>query len=91
MTDHKECKYYEVCDYRNDVGSCPDRCVQYNHKNVVFVTRWNECIFSKLPSPAVQRYGVPGTRVCGKGNSPCNHRLVLGTDYCPYGRRAGDG
>lgn len=43
MADHKNCKYYSDCDYRNAVGECPDRCVQYKHKDDVRVVRCKEC------------------------------------------------
>lgn len=43
MTEHKTCSFYKVCDYRNAVGGCPDRCLQYKHKDAVIVIRCKEC------------------------------------------------
>lgn len=43
MADHKACKHYEDCDYRNGVGSCPDRCVQFKNKDTVTVVRCKDC------------------------------------------------
>lgn len=58
-----------------------------NREKYEKVVRCKECRFSKTPSPAVQKYGVPGTLVCENRNSPSNHRLILGDGYCPYGER----
>ena len=33
MSDHMDCKHYDDCDFRNDVGWCPERCAQYKHKD----------------------------------------------------------
>ena len=43
MAEHKTCNFYKVCDYRNAVGSCPDRCVQYKHNDSEIVIRCKEC------------------------------------------------
>ena len=43
MADHKNCKYYADCDYRNGVGECPYSCIQYKHKDAVIVVRCKDC------------------------------------------------
>jgi hypothetical protein len=50
-------------------------------------TRCINCRFAKMPSPAVQKYGVPGTRSCKNQNSPASGRLVFPDGYCPYGEK----
>ena len=43
MFSHTNCRYYEDCDYRNDVGYCPKYCVQYRHKDDERVVRCKDC------------------------------------------------
>lgn len=78
MADHKECKHYEDCDYRNGVGSCPDSCVQYKNKDVVKVVRCKDCRHQTV------RFGRRFCEVWTNYNG-------MGDDgYCNYGERKGD-
>ena len=43
MAEHKECKHYDNCCYRNDIGTCPNWCVQFKHKDDVRVVRCKDC------------------------------------------------
>lgn len=43
MSDHKDCNRYDDCDFRNDVGWCPESCRQYKHKDDVRVVRRKDC------------------------------------------------
>ena len=63
---------------------------EHNSPDTVVVTRCGKCQFAALPNTMVQKYGIPGTRVCHNEMSPCRKRLVKATDYCPYGG-TGDG
>ncbi len=79
MADHKNCKYYDVCDYRNDVGNCPDRCVQYKHKDDVRVVRCKNCVHMKKQFNA--RYCEVWTMFNGMGDD----------GFCNYGERKENG
>lgn len=41
--DRTDCSSFKDCPYRNDVGWCPENCVQYRHKDDVRVIRCKEC------------------------------------------------
>ena len=41
--DRTDCWQFQDCYYRNDVGWCPENCVQYRHKDEVRVTRCQNC------------------------------------------------
>lgn len=43
MVSHKDCRHYDGCQYRNDIGLCPDYCYQWKHKDDVRVTRCQNC------------------------------------------------
>lgn len=45
MAEHKECKHYDGCYYRNDIGTCPNWCAQFKHKDDVRVVRCKDCKF----------------------------------------------
>ena len=51
MADHKECKHYEDCSYRNDIGVCPNWCAQFKHKDDVRVVRSQNCQYSEPCKP----------------------------------------
>ena len=51
MAEHKECKHYEDCCYRNDIGGCPNWCAQFKHKDDVRVVRCKDCRFSAQHDP----------------------------------------
>lgn len=44
MAEHKDCKHYDDCDYRNDIGCCPNWCAQFKYKDDVRVIRCKNCI-----------------------------------------------
>ena len=46
MAEHKDCKHYDGCGYRNDIGCCPNWCAQFKHKDDVRVVRCNDCVHS---------------------------------------------
>ena len=52
----------------------------------VRVIRCKDCKHAGKPSVQVQRYGMKGVLKCKNVNSPCNARLVLPNDFCPYGK-----
>ena len=41
--DRLDCRNFQDCSYRNDVGWCPENCVQYRHKDDVRVVRCEKC------------------------------------------------
>lgn len=43
--DRTDCWQFQDCFYRNDVGRCPENCLQYRHKDYVLVVRCRECRF----------------------------------------------
>jgi hypothetical protein len=51
------------------------------------LTKCCECRFAAMPNSLVQKYGIPGTRVCHNPDSPCRNRMVKPTDFCPYCER----
>ena len=91
MADRKNCKYYAVCDYRNDVGKCPDRCVQYKHKDDVRVVRCEKCVYGKLDKAAFYH------DVYGNENDTTLYHCLYGfghnkgEHFCSYGERRIDG
>ena len=85
MADHKSCKYYAVCDYRNDIGQCPDRCVQYKHKDDVRVVRCKDC---KMAVVAIPPLVAEQKLVCTKS---VNWRAVEPDHFCSYGERKDNG
>ena len=83
MADHKNCKYYADCDYRNDMGCCPDRCVQYKHKDDVRVVRCKDC----------KHYGgITFGNVCRRWSAPLAgmKNCTKEDDFCSYGERRSD-
>lgn len=81
MANHKKCKHYEVCDYRNAVGSCPDRCVQFKHRDAVIVIRCKDC----------KHYGWEQEPCHGRTQHFCKlHKGLVGVDrdaFCSYGEK----
>lgn len=83
MSDHTDCKNYDDCDFRNDVGWCPESCRQYKHKDDVRVVRCKDCRYWKLG---------PMYHGCECPHGGMN--LAVGTDgdeYCSYSERRDDG
>jgi hypothetical protein len=79
MAEHKDCKHYDGCDYRNDIGCCPNWCAQFKHKDDVRVVRCKDCRF------IIDR--TDGTHGCYRHFvDDCNH-----DDFCSYGERRTDG
>ena len=74
----------EFSDYPCEPSEC---ALLEAMKNAVKVIRCKDCIFRKQPHYLTQKYDLPGTLKCSNRNSPCSNRLVLETDYCPYGER----
>ena len=44
MSRYNDCRRYDDCDYRNDIGECPDDCNQFKHKDDVRVVRCRDCM-----------------------------------------------
>ena len=81
MADHKDCKRYDDCDFRNDVGWCPESCAQYKHKDDERVVMCRDC----------QWYG--NERACplaASGLSADCIKLPKEDDFCSYGERRKD-
>lgn len=43
MNRYNDCRRYDDCDYRNDIGECPDDCNQFKHKDDIRVVRCRDC------------------------------------------------
>ena len=87
MANHKTCKHFDVCDYRNDIGRCPDRCIQYKHEDAVIVIRCKECVNYQ------ETVGKDSGKPCGYGSciNPCAMiGIVYDEDFCSYGERRTD-
>ena len=81
MSDHMDCKHYDDCDFRNDVGWCPESCVQYKHKDDEKVVRCRDC----------QWYGKGMTcPLAASGLSADRIKLPKEDDFCSYGERRKD-
>ena len=79
MAEHKDCKHFDGCDYRNDIGCCPNWCAQFKHKDDVRVVRCKDC----------KHYHDFETHFdC---NHVCGMDYVKPNDFCSYGERKGDG
>lgn len=81
MADHKTCNFYDVCDYRNAVGCCPERCIQYKHKDAVVVVRCKDC-----------KHWADGVAGCTDHVKVCKigFYFVGENGYCVYGERRSD-
>ena len=82
MSDHKDCKRYDDCDFRNDVGWCPESCRQYEHKDDVRVVRCKDCKHWLGDGNNCKMYIVIGNKVMYNWYSD---------DFCSYGERRNDG
>ena len=78
MVEHIECKRYEICGWRKELGGCPLGCIHYKHKDEVFVVRCKDCKWAEY----------------GKDYEPyCNHwksglyAAIKDNDFCSYGER----
>ena len=81
MADHKECKHYEECGYKNDVGVCPNWCAQFKHRDDVRAVRCKDCKYYEIHKPKVLE------------NCERNGYLIpmKPDDYCSYGERKDNG
>ena len=75
MAEHKDCKHYDGCDYRNDIGCCPNWCAQFKHKDDVRVVRCNDCFFW---------HDFETHMDC---RNPFGIDLPKSDDFCSYGER----
>lgn len=75
--DRLDCRNFQDCPYRNDVGWCPENCGQYRHKDDVRVVRCKDC------------RGMNGEVVRPEGRYLCERtsRWVWDNDYCSLGER----
>ena len=78
MSDHKDCKYYDDCDFRNDVGWCPESCRQYKHKDDVRVVRCKDCEYWTKQVDSLQ------------GRCALGGHYPTGYWYCANGERKTD-
>ena len=78
MVEHKDCKHYDGCDYRNDIGCCPNWCAQFKHKDDVRVVRRKDCFFW---------HDFETHMDC---RNPFGIDLPKPNDFCSYGERRTD-
>ena len=78
MSDHMDCKHYDDCNFRNDVGWCPESCRQYKHKDDVRVVRCKDCKHHN------ETWCDMNSR--DRGEWFCWHD----DDFCSYGERRND-
>ena len=78
MAEHFECKHYRDCCYRNDIGTCPNWCAQFKHKDDVRVVRCKDCKYYEHP----EYYGGGTKDVCRTFK-----RQMKEDDFCSYGER----
>lgn len=78
MSDHKDCKRYDDCDFRNDVGWCPESCRQYKHKDDVRVVRCKYCEYWTKQVDSLQ------------GRCALGGHYPTGNWYCANGERKTD-
>lgn len=78
MAEHKECKHYEGCCYRNDIGCCPNWCAQFKHKDDVRVVRCKDC-----------KRWLKDVAGCTEHIGRCEfaNYMVGAVGYCVYGER----
>ena len=86
MADHKECKHYEGCCYRNDIGCCPNWCAQFKHKDDVRVVRCKDCkhwvyTYDGMGDCTNARFHLDG----------CADPTMEHDGYCSNGERRTDG
>lgn len=81
MAEHKECKHYEECGYRNDIGVCPNWCGQFKHKDDVRVVRCKDCIHWYKPEDVCLKIYSDGAV------SPYAWQVRNPDDFCSYGER----
>lgn len=77
MAEHKDCKHYEDCFYRNDIGCCPNRCAQFKHKDDVRVIRCKNCKKRYKPNECPMCILVYGEQ----------HDFTQENGYCDRGER----
>ena len=81
MAEHKDCKHYDGCGYRNDIGCCPNWCAQFKHKDDVRVVRCKNCMWFE-----------PNEDIMPQSGSCALHEMVkMFWDFCSRARMDGDG
>lgn len=75
MNRYNDCRRYDDCDYRNDIGECPDDCNQFKHKDNVRVVRCKDC--RHMTKELGYRYCNVWERINGHGDD----------GFCCYGER----
>ena len=83
MAEHKDCKHFDGCDYRNDIGCCPNWCAQFKHKDDVRVVRCKDC------TNWMYEYDDVGLCVADVPDVDGVQRMAY--DFCSYAERKGDG
>jgi hypothetical protein len=83
--DRTDCWQFQDCPYRNDVGWCPENCIQYHHKDYVRVVRCKDCEYYKPQN--ISAHWNNTTPYCKRGVSV----KVNPDDFCSYGKRRGNG
>ena len=74
--DRTDCWQFEDCCYRNDVGWCPENCIQYRHKDDVRVVRCENCVHS-----------LSDGWICGGPNFTMPSHPTYPDAFCFYGER----
>ena len=77
MNRYNDCRRYDDCDYRNDIGECPDDCNQFKHKDNVSVVRCKDCKYYEKA-----KVNNKGFLIC-----PASGMEIAEADFCSYGER----
>ena len=84
MANHKDCKHYDDCPYRNDIGCCPNWCAQFKHRDDVRVVRCKDC-----------KHWEKETGSCTEHPTYYDHGMDWyiydEDDFCSCGERKADG
>lgn len=75
--DRTDCWQFQDCFYRNDVGWCPENCIQYHHKDYVRVVRCKDCGYHRDYDG-----NTTGEVICKRFNTFREPDF-----YCAYGER----
>lgn len=81
MNRYNDCRRYDDCDYRNDIGECPDDCNQFKHKDDVRVVRFKDCAWARKVDNREPMFRC--VNICRDG---CTQWLDS-NDFCSYGER----
>ena len=73
--DRLDCWQFKDCNFRNDVGWCPENCNQYRHKDDVRVIRCEKCRY---------HFTVDGEDICRRPG--LNGEMIVTPDgFCAWG------